>query len=126
MLGHDAGEKRKNDVLLKRAASNGSISNSDSEQSLREPDPETADALDDDDSFSDISNDSDLFHVCVKADKSWTTRQDLELEAIGRIAADLREHPLLPPDPNDPNLDYQLPPVAIKLPPAHCAFKGFP
>lgn len=122
----DFDAKREAGDLSKRPGSIGNASNSDSDESMEESDPKLPDDMDVDDSFSDISNDSDLFNVSVKADKTWTTRQDLELEAISRIAADLRDHPLLPPDPNDPNLDYVLPHAAMKLPPMHCAFKGSP
>ncbi len=74
--------------------------------------------------FSDISDDSDLFEVSAKQEKTWTTRQDLELQAIREIAADLRDHPLLPPDPDDPDQDFLLLHDGIKLPAAHCAFRG--
>ena len=74
--------------------------------------------------FSDISDDSGLFEVSAKQEKTWTTRQDLELQAIREIAADLRDHPLLPPDPDDPDQDFLLVHDGIKLPAAHCAFRG--
>ena len=79
----------------------------------------------DTENFSDISDDSDLFHVSVKEDKSWTTRQDRELQAIRRIAQDLRDHPLLPPDPSDASKDFTLVDSGMKFPPAHCAYRGW-
>ena len=74
--------------------------------------------------FSDISDDSDLFHVSVKKDKSWTTRQDLELEAIQRISEELRDHPMLPPDPSDAYRDFVCVNAGIEYPPVNCSYKG--
>ena len=74
--------------------------------------------------FSDISDDSDLFNISVKEDKTWTTRQDHEIEAIQRISDDLRDHPMLPPDPTDPDKDFTIIAAAIYYPPAHCAYRG--
>ena len=40
----------------------------------------------DGDELSDVSDNSDLFHVEVMRDKDWTTEQDVELDRIDRLA----------------------------------------
>ena len=51
--------------------------------------------------FSDISDDSDMFHLTVDPDKTWCTEQDRDHERICFVASLLRKNPLLPPDPAD-------------------------
>ena len=52
-----------------------------------------------DDAFSDISSDSDIFHADVFGDKHWTTPEDADMEIIDHLASLLRRRPLLPPHP---------------------------
>ena len=78
------------------------------------------------DELSDVSSNSDMFHVEVDPLKSWTTEQDLDLTRISHVASLLRDRPLLPADANDPagissSVDVQ---SGIALPRYHCAFRG--
>ena len=50
---------------------------------------ETSDAATSED-FSDISNDSDIFHLTVNPDKTWITDQDKDEAKITYIASLLR------------------------------------
>lgn len=76
--------------------------------------------------FSDISDDSDIFHLCVNADKDWTTEQDRDAEKITEIATMLRCNPFVPPDPTDTaaERDWEDVQSGVALPRAHCAFRG--
>ena len=76
------------------------------------------------DSMSSISDDSDIYHLAVDADKTWTTEQDRDWETIGNIAARLRRRPLLPPFPNDATRDWTEVSGGVALPRAHSAFKN--
>jgi hypothetical protein len=76
--------------------------------------------------FSDISDDSDIFHLTVDPSKSWCTEQDMDYDRIAYIATLLRDNPFVPPDPNDPTATKDFTDVqsGIALPRAHCAFRG--
>ena len=76
--------------------------------------------------FSDISDDSDIFHLCVNANKDWTTEQDRDAEKIMEIATLLRRNPFVPPDPSDERAerDWEDVQSGVALPRAHCAFRG--
>ena len=78
------------------------------------------------DELSDVSDDFDLFDISVLAGKSFTTVEDIEHMQVMAVAAELRDHPLLPPDPCDANLDFLVVDSGVALPPAHCAFRGCP
>ena len=77
--------------------------------------------------FSDISEDSDIFNLCVEPKKGWTTEQDVDLTNVQYIAGLLRDDPLAPADPEDVNaeLDWKDVQSGAALPRAHCAFRGF-
>ena len=55
---------------------------------------------------SDVSDDSDIFHVAVYKDKWWMTEQDRDLDRAALLAESLREQPFVPPDPEDPENDW--------------------
>ena len=76
--------------------------------------------------FSDISDDSDLFHLTVDPAKNWTTEQDRDEEKICYIAKLLRRDPFVPPDPADAAAeeDWDGAQSGAALPRAHCAFRG--
>lgn len=76
--------------------------------------------------FSDISDDSDLFHLTVERKKTWVTEQDRDFAKIAEIGALLREDPFLPVDPSDPTGTRSFRDVqsGVALPRAHCAFVG--
>ena len=48
--------------------------------------------------FSDISDDTDIFHLTVDPHKTWCTEQDQDQERICFVASLLRRNPLLPPE----------------------------
>ena len=77
--------------------------------------------------FSDISEDSDIFNLCVEPKKGWTTEQDVDLTYVQYIAGLLRDDPLVPADPEDVNAEFDWKDVhsGAALPRAHCAFRGF-
>ena len=87
--------------------------------SLREADSESENHGSE--SLSDVSSDSDMFHVCVD-DRKMCTEQDQELNRIEALATRLRRRPLLPPDPADAMHDWTDVVAGIKLPSCHCAF----
>jgi hypothetical protein len=75
--------------------------------------------------LSQVSEDeANLFDVHVERIKAWTTQEDQELERIEALAAWLRPHPLLPPEPRDANQSWKNVSSGIKLPVCHCAFAG--
>jgi hypothetical protein len=72
------------------------------------------------------SDASDVFHIEVEPKKTWTTMEDSRIEAARRLAKQLRQKPLLPAHPDDPSHELPWTDVSsgVKLPAAHCAFKG--
>lgn len=62
----------------------------------------------------------------VLKSKSWMTDQDAEEEKVLAVAALLRERPLMPSDPRDPTATRSWTAVdsGVRLPLAHCAFRG--
>ena len=75
---------------------------------------------------SEASDDSDVFHVQVSRDKTWTTPQDVEIERIEALAGSLRQRPLLPPHPEDATRDWTDVASGVRLPRLHCAIAGCP
>ena len=75
------------------------------------------------DSQSEVSDDSDMFHIEVLAVKDFMTEQDVDLELIADISSKLRARPLLPPDPKNAGKDYTDVHSGIAFPRYHCAFK---
>jgi len=78
------------------------------------------------DVFSDISDNSDLFHVEAKESENPRTDEDKELEIIESIVPFLREFPLLPVDGRDEKKERTFVDVhsGIRFPLLHCGFKG--
>ena len=78
------------------------------------------------DSLSDISDDSDLFHVSHVPSSVPRTREDKDLQIINSIAKHLRRYPLLPCDGTDPNKmrDFTDVNSGQRLPLLHCGFQG--
>ena len=77
-----------------------------------------------DEEFSDISDNSDIFHVSVDAAKTWCTPEDVDQKLVLQVKEHLRKFPLLPPDPLDPTRSYTNVESCAKLPTLHCAFVG--
>ena len=83
------------------------------------------------DATSEASDQEDMFKVEIlpRAARTWVTEQDEELDRIAALAECLRDQPLLPVDPNDPDglrsydnledLDK-----GVHSPFVHCAFKN--
>ena len=63
------------------------------------PEIEAAPDANDDESFSDVSSDSDVFNVSSANSPKERTPQDVDLEHIARIKNMLRRFTLLPPKP---------------------------
>ena len=76
------------------------------------------------DRFSDVSDDSDMFHVEVDPRRAFVTAEDRDLERIMALKAHLREYPLLPPDAARAGSDFVSVETGARLPTCHCAFKG--
>ena len=72
------------------------------------------------------SDASDLFHLEVEPAPTWETPQDKDLRIAHLLAGQMRRHPFLPPVANDENASTSFIDVqsGLKLPAAHCAFKG--
>ena len=67
------------------------------------PEDASEDGLEDD--WSDVSSTSDMEHVEVWPQNSWSrepTPEDADLQRIAFIKEQLRKRPLLPPQPNNP------------------------
>ena len=89
-------------------------------------DAEKQDLHDEDlDSLSDVSDNSDLFHVSCKESGSGRTPEDKELIVIESIVPHLREYPLLPPDGRDSTFCKSFTNVesGMRLPLLHCGFR---
>ena len=86
-----------------------------------------AEGSDDEGSNSAYDSDAtDLFHLEVEPAATWETVQDKDLRVAHLLAAQMRRHPLVPPQPGDESGSTSFLTVhsALKLPSAHCAFKG--
>ena len=80
----------------------------------------------DSEAFSDISDNSDIFHVATDDSAAPRTPEDVDLALIDSIAAHLRDYTLLPPDVRDPQGEQSFKDVSsgIRFPLVHCGFKG--
>ena len=76
------------------------------------------------DGLSDVSENSDIFHVEAEATEVPRTAEDRDLERIANVQRRLRRYPLLPPDPDDSNMSFADVDSCVRLPTLHCAFTG--
>ena len=89
--------------------------------------PKSMPVAEDDDveAFSDISDNSDIFHVEVLPDgERPCTPEDQDLARIEGVRQHLRKFPLLPADPRNPQESYTNVGSGARLPSVHCAFAG--
>ena len=72
------------------------------------------------------SDATDLFHLEVEPARTWETPQDKDVRVAHLLASQMRRHPLVPAQPSDETGSTSFIAVqsGIKLPGAHCAFKG--
>ena len=72
------------------------------------------------------SDATDLFHLEVEPAATWETPQDKDRRVAHVLAAQMRRHPLVPPQPDDEAASTSFIAVqsGLKLPAAHCAFRG--
>ena len=72
------------------------------------------------------SDATDLFHLDVECAATWETPQDKDLRVAHLLASQMRRHPLVPSQPGDDSASTSFITVqsGMKLPAAHCAFKG--
>ena len=79
-----------------------------------------------DDAFSDVSIDSDIFHVeaLPEGSREWQTEEDADLARVDHIASLLRDHPLLPPAPGNAEQSFTDVQSGVSFPIMHCAFRG--
>ena len=78
---------------------------------------------------SEMSEDEDAedaLLVVVDPQKQWTTMEDRAGSSIVLLAAQLRDHPLLPPYLSNPHNSFPDVDTCMAFPRAHCAFKGCP
>ena len=94
------------------------------EESLRQAAAQHEGNEEDEECFSDISNNSDIFHVEAIVTESPRTREDEDLGRIDRLRAHMRSFPFLPPDPNDAQESFMDVKSGVQLPDVHCAFRG--
>ena len=110
------GEKRKYDEVKGEAA-----------VEVQEADEEDADVVQDDvelDDFSDVSDNSDIFHVAIDESLEYITVEDKDLQYIEELKEHLREYPLLPPEAHDASASHMEVDSGQRIPMCHCAFKG--
>ena len=86
--------------------------------------PRPVDDDDDLEPLSDISDNSDPFHVSAKVIVEPKTDEDKDLQIEESIVPHLREYPLLPPDRKDPTQSFTDLSSCKQLPVLHCGFKG--
>ncbi len=81
--------------------------------------------LEDADEFSDVSNDSDVFHIAASHAPEPRTDEEMDLCLAESIVEHLRDFPLLPVDAGDAGgktfLDLQ---SGMRLPQLHCAINN--
>ena len=78
------------------------------------------------DEFSEISDNSDLFHVEAVQAEEPRTDEDADLRLCEEIMVHLREHPLMPVDGRDTMKTESFTDThsGVRLPLCHCSFKG--
>ena len=76
------------------------------------------------DEFSDISENSDMFHVEVDGQKTWTTPEDMDMQLVDELKEKLRAYPLLPANPVNAEESYMDVHSGCRLPTIHCAITG--
>ena len=76
------------------------------------------------DEFSDVSDNSDIFHVAVEPDKTWFTSEDRDWRLIDELKLVLREFPLLPSDPLNAEQSYMDVHSGVKFATVHFAIQG--
>ena len=125
------------DTSLSSSATDSETTDDDDEQkdaNLCQPCMPSMSKLDDDsepleedkdedlESLSDMSENSDLFHVSVRESTEARTAEDRDLETIQSIALHLRKYPLLPPQAGDALHSFTDVDSAKRLPFLHCGF----
>jgi len=72
------------------------------------------------------SDATDVFHLEVEPVPTWETVQDKDRRVAHILAGQMRRHPLMPPQPHDEAASTSFVTVqsGLKLPAAHCAFRG--
>ena len=78
------------------------------------------------DVMSDISDTHGDLCIGVEQHKTWETPEDASMACIEALAKRLRQRPLLPPHPTDPEESWPEAESGIAFPVCHCAFKGCP
>ena len=78
----------------------------------------------DPDDLSELSDNSDIFHVEVDSSRGYITIEDKDLEYIEELKEHLREYPLLPPEARDARASHLEVDSGQRMPMCHCAFKG--
>ena len=74
--------------------------------------------------MSDDDQETLQLDFAVEANKSWTTLEDEDMDRIERLAAELRERPLMPPMPADATTHWPECTSGIAFPCCHCAVRG--
>lgn len=87
-------EKESHGDKTKSVHSGSAAGDTDGEEDIVPPDIDI-------DVFSDISDNSDIFHVEAEKRSTWITNEDAEQQLIVSLVPHLREFPLLPPHPHD-------------------------
>ena len=106
-------------VWTNKASTGASSSNSSAASQDEASEDEAASSAYDSDA-------SDLFHLEVETAATWETPQDKDRRVAHLLAAQMRRHPLVPSQPNDETASTSFTAVqsGLKLPVAHCAFRG--
>ena len=76
------------------------------------------------DEFSDVSSNSDLFHVAVNPSRSFITYEDKDFQYVLDLVDKLRDYPLMPPSCDDGTGSHMEVDSGVRFPCCHCAFKG--
>ena len=85
-----------------------------------------SDVSDNLDVLSEVSDNSDLFHVSAVLSEEPRSEEDADIRICRAIASHLRDFPLLPPDGRDAEKNHSFRDVqgCIAFPLLHCGFKG--
>ena len=69
------------------------------------------------------SDESDYVHVCARSSET-VPLVDEGLSVARKLSQHLREEPLLPPHPSQPDASFTEVDSGVELPMWHCAFRG--
>ena len=126
-----SGASSSGDVSETSCEAKGDVENSKTEVECKSPSKDEnigeeapSDKEAEEECFSDVSDNSDIFHVEAVQTELPRTREDEDLARVQRLRAHMRSFPLLPPRRDDAQESFMDVDSGVRLPALHCAFKG--